>query len=91
MNSSSKEQQFTGDFKMTDIHNALNNFKARHANTIKAHRSNNAATKLDIQAMLKAANATETKATESKGDIKESLKAFKAAHNNTINEHAAAI
>lgn len=90
MNSSSKEQQFTGDFKMTDIRNALNNFKARHANTIKAHRSNNAATKLDIQAMLKAANATETKATESK-NIKESLKAFKAAHTNTINEHAAAI
>lgn len=75
---------------MTDIRNALNNFKARHANTIKAHRSNNAATKLDIQAMLKAANATETKATESK-NIKESLKAFKAAHTNTINEHAAAI
>lgn len=75
---------------MTDIRNALNNFKARHANTIKAHRSNNAATKLDIQAMLKAANATETKATESKS-IKESLKAFKAAHTNTINEHAAAI
>lgn len=90
MNSSSKEQQFTGDFKMTDIRNALNNFKARHANTIKAHRSNNAATKLDIQAMLKAANATETKATESKS-IKESLKSFKAAHKNTIQEHAAAI
>lgn len=76
---------------MTDIRNALNNFKARHANTIKAHCSNNGATKLDIQAMLKAANATETKAAESKGNIKESLKAFKAAHHNTINEHAAAI
>lgn len=75
---------------MTDIRNALNNFKARHANTIKAHRSNNAATKLDIQAMLKAANATETKATESK-NIKDSLKSFKAAHKNTIQEHAAAI
>lgn len=75
---------------MTDIRNALNNFKARHANTIKAHCSNNGATKLDIQEMLKAANATETKATESKS-IKESLKSFKAAHKHTIQEHAAAI